>query len=132
MRYKDKMKYIRFFPAGIYNGIIWFLSSGPVLVDITGFDKTAHIIEYSVLGLLLAFAFNLSKNNFDQFARYSIVLGLTMGAIDEIHQYFVPGRSMDVIDLFADMTGIAAGILAWVLLVKILEILKFKVAGFPS
>jgi len=124
IRVKYKMKYVRFVPAGIYNGIIWFLSSGPIFVNIQGFDKTAHIIEYSMLGFLLAFALNVSKDNFDKMAKYSVIFGFTTGIIDEIHQYFVPGRSMDGIDLLADITGIASGILVWLMLVKLFEIIR--------
>lgn len=118
------MKFIKVFPAGIYNGFIWFLSSAPIFINISGFDKTAHIIEYSILGFLLSFGFSISANNYNTKARYSIVFGAVLGAIDEIHQYYVPGRTMDIIDMFADITGIAMGILIWIIFVKIFSAIK--------
>ena len=36
------------------------------------------------------------------------VLGVLYGATDEIHQMYVPGRSPDVLDWFADAAGVAA------------------------
>jgi VanZ family protein len=114
-------KLMRIVPAGFYNGLIWFLSSRPIFIDISGFDKTAHIIEYGILGFLLSLGLSMSQNNFDKKAKYAIVLGLILGTIDEIHQYFVPGRSTDIIDIAADFTGITLGILIWFSFIKLLN-----------
>ena len=106
--------FLRIIPAGLYNGLIWFMSSGPVPFNITGFDKTVHIMEYTILGILLGLGFKTSKNNFDNPARNCLFTGAILGGLDEIHQHFVPGRSMDIFDFSADITGIAAGIIIWI------------------
>ncbi|MBM2829002.1 MAG: VanZ protein, partial [Actinobacteria bacterium] len=48
-------------------------------------------------------------------AAASILAGLAfvsiVGAVDEIHQYWIPGRSMDFFDWVADTTGGGTGAL---------------------
>lgn len=111
----------RLIPAGFYNGIIWLVSSGPLPVSIGNYDKTAHILEYGILGFLLSFALNISKNNFDIPTKYVIFWVVLAGLTDEIHQYFVPGRSMDIIDLTADIIGGFLGILIWFALTRVIK-----------
>lgn len=115
-------KYIKIIPAGLYNGVIWFFSSIPIMINITGFDKTAHIAEYSILGFLLAFGLGVTKSNFEFMARQVLIIGVILGATDEIHQFFVPGRSTDIVDLLADLTGVALGVLIWFILIRLINI----------
>lgn len=66
---------------------------------------TEHIIEYSIFGFLLFHGFcSLGKD-----ARFAILLAIIFaiiyGATDEIHQYFVPTRVCDILDLAADALG---------------------------
>jgi len=119
-------KVFKIIPAGVYNGMIWFLSSRPLPVNIGNFDKTAHLIEYCILGFLLAIAFELNRKNFNLTAKHCLILGSIAGGLDEIHQYFVPGRSMDIFDFMTDVTGIAAGIIVWLLFIKLLSYLKLN------
>jgi hypothetical protein len=46
------------------------------------------------------------------------LIGSAYGAIDEFHQYFVPGRSCDVWDWLADTLGALLGALAIMILVR--------------
>lgn len=117
---------LRIIPPGIYNGIIWTLSSMPLNINIQGIDKTAHIIEYSGLGFLMAFGFGVTRENFETKALYSMLLSLLIGITDEIHQQFVPTRSMDFLDLMADLIGITFGILCWLAFFNILNFVKTK------
>jgi len=119
-------KILKIVPAGIYNGLIWFVSSNPLSVNIGGFDKTIHLIEYCIFGFLLAFAFALSRKNFNPTAKYCIVFGSIAGGLDEFHQFFVPGRAMDIFDFMADVAGIATGIAIWLLFIKLLSFLKLN------
>lgn len=111
-------------PAGLYHGIIWFLSSQQLHINLHGFDKTAHITEYSGLGFLLAFGLSLTSKDFDYKARYCLLFGTIIGITDEIHQAFVPTRSSDLIDITADIVGISIGILCWLLFIKILSFIN--------
>ncbi len=79
-----------------------------------GTDKIGHVGEYLVLGALLARSLG---------ARAALRLLLAawigmavFGALDELHQYFIPGRTPDVMDWAADAAGAVAGLLAgWAL-----------------
>lgn len=72
-------------------------------------DFVAHALEYAVLGLFLARAFN---GGMGRRVRWHVVLG-TMGSTlawavgDELHQMYVPTRIASVGDVVADMTGCA-------------------------
>jgi VanZ family protein len=126
------VKLLKIIPAGAYNGAIWFLSSKPMPVSVANFDKTAHIIEYSIMGFLLAFAFELCRKNFNSSAKYCMIFGSIAGGLDEIHQYFVPNRSMDIFNFMADIIGITAGILARLLFTKLLTFLKLNIFSKKS
>lgn len=66
-------------------------------------DKVMHIAEYSPLGWLSLKAFiPLTPAAF----LASIGFSLAYAASDEMHQSFVPGREMSIMDWFADAVGI--------------------------
>ncbi len=100
------------------------MSSHALTVNIVGYDKTAHIAEYFILGFLLAFAFNINKTNY----KYKLLLFLgiagLLSASDEIHQYFVPGRSCDFLDFTADVIGSLSGFLCWIFMTKAVKVSK--------
>jgi len=103
----------------IYMALIFYLSSIPLKFPeiVNKLDPTKfslHIVEYSILGLLL---FNLTKN-----FKYSSLIGTLYGISDEIHQYFVPFRSMDIFDIIADVVGVLIGIKLYVFLEKKIRI----------
>lgn len=93
-------------PAIAWGLVIFNVSSqsrlpGP---DQPGFDKVAHFGAYALLGWLLVRAADRSALPL----ALGAVLGVLYGATDEIHQMYVPGRSPDVMDWFADAAGVAA------------------------
>jgi len=74
-------------------------------------DKVAHLIEYGILGVLLVRAFGAGVPG----SRWTVLLfllaiGASVAASDEMVQGTVPGRSKDVLDWAADVTGLAVGI----------------------
>lgn len=82
--------------------------------------KVAHITLYTIGGFLIynvtyRLKFTL-KNNIG----ISILLGILYAISDEIHQYFIVGRSSSVYDVFIDTTGIILGILIYIILLKII------------
>ena len=87
-------------------GVIFWLSSRPTLPtpDVPSADKVAHFGAYAVLGALLAFATDRRGLPLALAAG----LGVLYGALDELHQMYVPGRSPDVLDWAADAAGVAA------------------------
>lgn len=117
---------MKMIPAGSCHGLIWFLSSQAMLINVGAFDKTAHISEYTVLGILLSFGLSLQKDNLELKGKYCLYFGLLIGAMDELHQHFTPGRTMDIFDFCADTTGISLGILIWLIVLKLFNSYKSK------
>ncbi len=74
-------------------------------------DKWAHVLIYAPLGFLLLRALQQIKSEQTKHALFwlTFFLGSAYGATDEIHQYFVPGRSPDWRDWVADSIGVALG-----------------------
>jgi VanZ family protein len=71
-------------------------------------DKIIHFGIYFILGYLITRALSGGefKNLTCKIFSLSILLGILYGMSDEYHQLFVPGRSMDLFDLLADVAGI--------------------------
>jgi VanZ family protein len=109
-------KVLFFVPAILYYALIFILSSLRVKgqVSIPFFDKGLHLVEFALLGFLLSLGFFLG---FGSSVRVKSVLtlaiGILLGCLDEIHQYFVPERSFEVLDMVADSIGILIGLTAF-------------------
>ncbi|MCR4674650.1 MAG: VanZ family protein [Lachnospiraceae bacterium] len=78
--------------------------------------KSAHGLEYAMLGFLLTGAFytcTWKKKNFF----YPWILAVVYASSDEFHQLFVPGRSGQIRDVCIDaagaLVGVVIGILVW-------------------
>ncbi len=95
--------------------------------------KSAHFIEYTVLGMLLLGIFypKIGNNTFDLRNALSTFLppfgiGALYAASDEIHQGFVPGRSCQLSDVLLDssggLTGVILGTLVAVVISKLYKI----------
>ncbi len=83
--------------------------------------KIAHFVLYAIGGFLIS---NLIEKYIEDKRKQCIlsgVLGISYAITDEIHQYFVPGRSGELRDVCIDSGGIIVGILVWVLLGKIIH-----------
>ena len=89
--------------------------------------KSAHFVEYMMLGAVLMMAEQLfcnwrraldckgkSQNNRNRL-KIGAIVAITVGSLyavfDEIHQYFVPGRACQLRDMVIDICGVAAGVL---------------------
>lgn len=76
-------------------------------VDV-GVRKTAHFVEYAILGVLLTVLFRINRMR-------KIWLPWLAGTIyavtDEWHQSFSPGRSCDPKDVLVDACGVLIGVL---------------------
>ena len=106
----------------LYMLIIFILSSFPYIEQpirvyyVYNFIITfiEHVIEYSILGLLLFFGFlsrNIDNNGKTlNIALLAILVSTIYGITDEIHQIFVPGRNCDIIDVIADLIGSCIGV----------------------
>jgi VanZ family protein len=77
------------------------------------FDKLVHFALYAVEAFLLYGAIAWPGRAVFSLVRVLAVTGMmtVWGAVDELHQHWIPGRSMDGDDVAADVTGAAVGAL---------------------
>jgi len=97
-------------PVFVWMALIFFLSSQtfthmPAMIP--GTDKVVHMTIYAVLCGLLHRAFRMQPNVRLASLSLYLAIGVTLlyGITDEVHQYFVPGRSSDIMDVLADLSG---------------------------
>lgn len=105
---------VAFGPALAYMLLIFVLSSFPIQLDLERVpfrDKGVHFVEYGTLGALLAHALRATYPRSHSLWIWLLAAVATVlwGALDEIHQAFVPGRNSDVADLVADTIGAVVG-----------------------
>jgi VanZ family protein len=95
-------------------------SSGPGvdLPSVRGGDKLLHAAAFGVLAAIAAWA--LARGRLDAATGRMLLaawlISSAYGALDEVHQYFVPGRQADPADFLADAIGAlaaAGAIRAW-------------------
>ncbi len=70
--------------------------------------KAAHFYNFAILGILFCVNRFILKNNWRQSIVWAF-MGIFVAATDELHQYFVPGRSMQLSDVFIDFSGVLFG-----------------------
>jgi len=90
---------------------IFALSSQP-RVPSSGFDIqlvaiAGHLIAYGVLAITLLVAFEQTGIRSHQSALLALGGAAVYGLTDELHQYFVPGRHADPLDLITNGIGAA-------------------------
>lgn len=102
-------------PVLVYVALIWWLSSQvvdlPKLIGFTLRDKVLHFIEYTILGGLIAHAVHVTWGfRGGRSSMFAVLLSISLGLLDELHQFFVPGRSADILDLVADSAGVCVAV----------------------
>lgn len=84
-------------------------------------DKLLHISAYFCLGILLNLTL-LFQNKYSFLKRrsgwHTISIGIIYGIFDEIHQYFIPGRSMEFLDFTADFIGLVLAVVFLIFLAR--------------
>jgi VanZ family protein len=117
-------------------GVLFWLSSRERGLDLGRWglwelsDKWQHMIGYSILGMLLfrAFRGNLAFPAVPAVLCATLV-GAAYGVLDEMHQRFVPGRTMDPRDAVADVVGTLAGAVLVALAVGLARRIREGVRG---
>jgi VanZ family protein len=75
-------------------------------IRVLGVDKLFHMFLYSVLILLLFFGFGKKNRKF-------VVVFLLFAVINELWQYYIPGRVVNIYDALFNLSGV--GLAFWVL-----------------
>jgi len=95
-----------------YGAFIFLLSNRSFDVSSASFNGNYfHPIEYMTLGFLTCLAWHpvlASKSTLSLFLAV-MLSGILFGIADEVHQHFIPGRTMSIGDLCLDVLGLMAG-----------------------
>ena len=93
-------------------------------------DKIDHFVGYFGLAVLVNLTLiyqRKSKFLFEKAPVATVVICLFYGAVDELHQLLVPGRSAETLDWIADALGTSLGVLIiYFLITKLKYRLEFK------
>ena len=111
------------FPILIYCLLIFIQSSYPSIKSVPELpyiDKVLHFFAYALLGALFVRAFKTTriKNKLKLVLILSVLLSSLYGISDEIHQYFVPYRNADLMDVLADLLGSIMGVYIYQAIVR--------------
>jgi len=74
-----------------------------------GADMVAHFGFYGVAGFLFVLWRRESGTGTAAAVIWAAIFAALLGAVDEIHQQWIPGRSMEFLDWVADFAGGTAG-----------------------
>ena len=114
-------KIIRVIPVILFGGIIFYLSSlsQPYAVEppkeiINYLNYFLHIVEFAIFSFLAFFGLYKRTHSLN-----IIIICFLYVFSDEIHQYFVPLRYFDFVDILLDIIGIIIGYLFYLLTIKI-------------
>src|SRR5512134_122120 len=92
----------------------FLLTSIPIpdlVVPVRYVDKLAHFGFYAVMGFLCAMWRRESADTTRSVMLASLAFAAFIGAADEAHQHWIPGRSVDIVDWLADAAGGGTGAL---------------------
>jgi len=101
----------------LYMSFIFYLSSISYPPQVAKGVKHApifeHILEFGILGFLLFLGFRSlnSLKFYKNAATFAVLFGTIYGILDEVHQYFVPGRYSELIDVIANFIGVVFAVL---------------------
>jgi hypothetical protein len=106
---------VQVLPALLYVGAVFFAGTSPngpdIPLDFSQRDKVVHGVVFGAMAVLiwraLRFGWPAARPSRQQLVAGGI--SALLGALLEVWQYFVPGRSMELLDWLADMLGIALG-----------------------
>lgn len=88
--------------------------------------KLAHFTIYAIGGFLIMNYAYTTEKTMKQKILYSIAFGAGYAITDEIHQFFVSGRSAQVLDVAIDTAGVIIGVLIYLALRKLAEFVRNK------
>jgi VanZ family protein len=111
-------KVVPWLPVVLWMAVIFYLSGQrdlphhpEALIDLV-IKKLGHMAEYTVLAVLAVWALRHGTPSTERRAfLWALVLAASYAVTDEIHQYFVPGRNPQPLDVGFDVLGACLGLL---------------------
>ncbi len=97
---------------GVLSFVTDFFNNFGISVELTDhiIRKTAHFIEYFIIGgLLLSCAYSFDRFKTYRFMVQVLFFGLLTAVIDETIQLFSDGRSGQISDVWLDFSGVITG-----------------------
>jgi len=120
---QNHKSFLIYYPLIIYWGVLLFFTSlpGADFPDLSVSDKIEHILAFWGLAILLKLAL-IIQNKYSNLKKHSslytlLIIG-TYAALDELHQLYIPGRSCDILDWTADISGALLAVLLISLIIK--------------
>jgi len=116
-KYLEKRKvWLVYIPLAVYWLILFTATTLPVerLPSVGFTDKVNHFIAYFILAVLVNLTLIYQRKFrllFEKASIATIIICLFYGALDEVHQMFVPGRFAETLDWVADASGTATAVL---------------------
>jgi VanZ family protein len=114
---RTKIFSLYWLPVVLYCLLIFIQSSYPATQSFPSFphmDKLAHAGAYALLGFFFFRAFRTT--GVGKKAVWLVILSALASSLygisDEIHQYFVPSRTADILDMAANTAGSVIGAIA--------------------
>lgn len=120
MRISKKLYRIAFFVslAGLF--ILSSIPELPVQTDISGgksdfrFDYLFHFLAYATITFLYIKSYTPNVKGF--------LLIIVLAALEELHQHYIPGRTVNPVDFVCDIAGmLLIGLVWWISSVKSLK-----------
>lgn len=88
--------------------------------------KLAHYAVYIIGGILIYSFMNTFSMTMKRSFLFSQIIGTGYAITDELHQYFIPGRSAQISDILLDAFGVLTGIIMMILLQALYNKIKNK------
>lgn len=114
-RLEKNKKWLVYFPLIVYWLILFTATTLPTRdLPATGVsDKIEHFSAYLILAILLNLTL-MFQNKYPNLKKkawlFTLMFSLVYGGLDEIHQYFIPGRDCDILDWLSDTAGVLIGL----------------------
>ncbi len=91
-------------------------SSGALSTEAVVVRKTAHFLEYFILGVFVYRAISSHTNNSNKNLWISFIICFLYAISDEVHQMFIPGRDPTIQDICLDALSsfCALAVLSWI------------------
>ena len=86
----------------------------------------AHVIEFGGLGLMIILGCFFNQFTQKQYIKLTLTWGILTAFTDETIQFFVPGRTADLLDIMKDITGIVLSLLTAYIIHQIYKHLVIK------